>query len=467
VSRIAARVVVIGGGIAGLAAAFELSRQLPEAEITVVEGSGKIGGKLKVATVAGIGVDVGAEALLARRPEGVTLIRDVGLEASRIWPMTTAAQVRVGGGRFPLPAKTMFGIPSDVGAARESGALTDPALARIAAEPSADPLPRLVDDVAVGKLVRSRLGNEVLDRLVEPLLGGVYAGRADELSLRATMPALAARLEREGGSLVRAAQAVTDVGTRDPSAGPVFTSLRGGLGTLADEIARRGRFLVRTSTTVRGLRRTPEGFELQCGSVADPDVMTADAVVLATPAAKTSLLLRELAPAACAELRSVDTASVAIVTLAYRDVRPPAGSGLLVGAREGFGIKAVTLSSQKWPMETGDLTILRASLGRAGDAQILQREDAELLALVRHELRSLIDVDAEPIDAVVTRWGGGLPQYAVGHVEMVARVREAVAEVPGLAVCGASYDGVGIPACIASAQIAAAQIVTSMAARGQ
>jgi oxygen-dependent protoporphyrinogen oxidase len=195
--------------------------------------------------------------------------------------------------------------------------------------------------------------------------------------------------------------------------------------------------------------------------------MTADAVVLATPAAKTSLLLRELAPTACAELRSVDTASVAIVTLAFRDVRPPAGSGLLVGAREGFGIKAVTLSSQKWPMETGDLTILRASLGRAGEAQILQREDAEVLALVRHELRSLIDVDAEPIDALVTRWGGGLPQYAVGHVEMVARVRESVADVPGLAVCGASYDGVGIPACIASAQTATAQIVRSMAARGQ
>ncbi|MDP9092830.1 MAG: protoporphyrinogen oxidase [Actinomycetota bacterium] len=460
-SAFAGRVVVVGGGIAGLAAAFALSRELPEAQITVLEASGVIGGKLRVGKVAGVGVDVGAEALLARRPEGVALIRDVGLEAARMWPLTTAAQVRVGGGRFPLPAKTCQGIPSDVGATRESGALTEPALARVAAEPSADPLPRLVDDIAVGALVRSRLGNEVLDRLVEPLLGGVYAGRADELSLRATMPALADHLEREGGSLVLAARAVNELGARARSAGPVFTSLCGGLGTLPDEIVRRGRFLVRTSTTVRGVRRTPGGFAVECGTAADPDILSADAIVLATPAAKTALLLRELAPAAARELGSVDTASVAIVTLAYRDVRPPPGSGLLVGAREGFGVKAVTLSSQKWPMETGDMTILRASLGRAGQAQILQREDSDLVGLVRHELRSLIDVDAGPIDAIVTRWGGGLPQYAVGHVEMVARVRQAVADVPGLAVCGASYDGIGIPACIASAQAAVARIVAS------
>jgi oxygen-dependent protoporphyrinogen oxidase len=420
-----------------------------------------------VATIAGVQVDVGAEAMLARRSEGVELVRSAGLGEALISPTTTAAQVRVGGGRFPLPAKTMLGIPSDVGAARASGALTQAALDRIATEPAADGLAPLTDDLAVGGLVRARLGNEVVERLVEPLLGGVYAGRADELSLRATMPALAARLGQDGGSLVRAAQAVADAGTHDPTAGPVFTSLDGGLGTLPDAIANAGRFSVRTSTTVRALRLLPDGFELLCGPVPEADVIRADAVVLATPAAKTALLLRDVAPSASSELRGVESASVAIVTLAYRDVAPPAGSGLLVGAREGFGVKAVTLSSQKWPIETGGLSVLRASLGRAGDAQVLQREDAELIALVRHELRALIDVDGEPVDALVTRWGGGLPQYAVGHVEMVARVRAAVSAVPGLAVCGATYDGVGIPACIASAQAAVAQVTAALAARGQ
>jgi oxygen-dependent protoporphyrinogen oxidase len=192
-----------------------------------------------------------------------------------------------------------------------------------------------------------------------------------------------------------------------------------------------------------------------------------DAVVIATPAAKSALLLRDVAPSAATQLAAVDAASMAIVTLAYPQLELPGGSGLLVGMREGFGVKAVTLSSRKWPMQTGGLTLLRASVGRAGENQILQRADAELITLVRHELRALIGVTAEPVDALVTRWGGGLPQYAVGHVERVARIRAAVADVPGLAVCGATYDGVGIPACIASAYAAADRIVASLVREGQ
>ena len=315
--------------------------------------------------------------------------------------------------------------------------------------------------------MRSRLGDEVADRLVEPLLGGVYAGRADELSLRATMPALAARLGRDGGSLVRAAQAVTDTGPHDPAAGPVFASLAGGLGSLPAAVVAAGGFAVRTGTTVRAIRRTPTGFALDCGPVPEPELVEADAVIVATPAAKTALLLRDVAPAAAAELRVIDSASMAITTFAFRDVQLPEGSGLLVGATEGFGVKAVTLSSQKWPLATGGLTLLRASVGRAGENHLLQRDDDELIALVRHELRALIGVDAEPVDALVTRWGGGLPQYAVGHVERVARVRAAVAAVPGLAVCGAAYDGVGIPACIASAHAAADQVLAALPVLGE
>jgi oxygen-dependent protoporphyrinogen oxidase len=459
-------VAVVGGGISGLAAAWRITEQRPDVDVVVLEGSARVGGKLAVDTVAGVPVDVGAEALLARRPEGLALIRSAGLDDALIVPSTVAAQLRVGGHRVPMPAKTMLGIPSDVDAARTSGALSDAALARVAAESTAEPMPPLVDDVAVGALVRSRLGNEVADRLVEPLLGGVYAGRADELSLRATMPALAARLA-DGGSLVDAARAVTDTGTRVPSSEPMFVSLAGGLGTLPGTLVRAGRFTVRTSTTVRAVRRVPRGFELECGPVPEPQRIVADAVVIATPPTKAAMLLRGIAVGASTELGAIETASVAIVTLAYRDVRPPAGSGLLVGAREGFTVKAVTLSSQKWPIETGGLTVLRASLGRAGETAVLQRDDAELIALVRHELRSLVDVIGDPVDAVVTRWGGGLPQFAVGHVERVARIRQAVGVVPGLAVCGAAFDGVGVPACIASAYAAADQVIASLPAGGQ
>jgi oxygen-dependent protoporphyrinogen oxidase len=215
---------------------------------------------------------------------------------------------------------------------------------------------------------------------------------------------------------------------------------------------------VRTGVTVRSITRTPSGFALGCGAVPVSEQVLADAVVLAVPPAKAARLLADIAPAAATDLGDVDTASVALVSFAFTNVELPAGSGLLIGLREGFAVKGVTISSQKWPLDTGGLTMLRASVGRAGEAQLLQREDGDLVELVRGELSQLLGITASPVDAVVTRWGGGLPQYAVGHVDRVAGVRSAVASVPGLAICGAAFDGVGIPACIGAANTAADSI---------
>ena len=179
-------------------------------------------------------------------------------------------------------------------------------------------------------------------------------------------------------------------------------------------------------------------------------------------------MLRELAPAASADLAGIEYASMAIATFAFRNVALPEGSGLLVGAREGLAVKGVTISSHKWPLDAGpELTVLRASIGRVGETQVLQREDAELLQLARRDLRSLLGLTAEPVDALLTRWGGGLPQYAVGHVERVARIHAAVDAVAGLAVCGAAFDGVGLPACIGSAQRAAGHVADRLSQRGQ
>lgn len=463
------RVLVVGGGIAGLTAALAVRSHLPDATITVFEGSDRAGGKLRVESVAGIAVDVGAEAILTVRPEGTRLVSAVGLDDEVISPLTTAAAVLVGGALHPLPPRTMFGIPSDLEATRASGVLSAGALQRVAAEPDLPGLEPLDGDLAVGALVRDRLGAEVLDRLVEPLLGGVYAGHADHLSLRATMPMLSAKLA-EGGSLVYAAAAAAGPAPApDAPARPVFASLRGGVGRLAERLATCGLFEVRTSTMARAIRRTPTGFVVECGAVPTSTELPADVVIVATPPAKAAKLLAEVAPVAAAELAAIETASVAITTLAFRerDLDLPAGSGVLVGAGEGLTIKASTFSSQKWPMATDGLSVLRASVGRAGETEALQRDDEDLVRLVRHELRPLIGTDAPPVDALVTRWGGGLPQYAVGHVERVARIRAAVATVPGLAVCGATYDGVGIPACIASAYAAAGQVLAALERQGQ
>jgi oxygen-dependent protoporphyrinogen oxidase len=277
---------------------------------------------------------------------------------------------------------------------------------------------------------------------------------------------LATRLA-EGGSLVDAARAVTDVGTRDPAAGPIFTSVRGGLGRLPTALVSAGRFEVRTSTTVRSIRRTPAGFALECGAVPVAELIEADAVIVAVPPAKAARLLRDVAAAASSELAGIESASMAIVSFAFDGVTLPPGSGLLVGAGERLAVKAITLSSQKWPLAADGLTLLRASVGRIGEPLALQIDDQELITLVRHELRPLLGVEAAPVDAVVTRWGGGLPQYAVGHLERIGRVRAAVAAVPGLAVCGAAFDGVGVPACIGSAYAAVARVVASLPERGQ
>ncbi|MDQ1738266.1 MAG: protoporphyrinogen/coproporphyrinogen oxidase, partial [Pseudonocardiales bacterium] len=316
------------------------------------------------------------------------------------------------------------------------------------------------------------------------------------ISIQAAIPGLARRLMIGGGSLLEAAQSqlppsdpapsdpapsdLTSSRTGHPAAQPVFASIEGGLARLAESMAAGGGFTVRTDMPVRQIRRTPTGFALTAGSAAQPEIIEADAVVLATPASKASVLLAGLAPVAAAELAAIETASMAIVTLAFPNAvdRPdaasghpslPPGSGILVPSVEGLHVKAMTFSSQKWPGvgADGGVTLMRASLGRAGEEWALQRADDELVATVRAELAIVTGLCAAPVDTHVQRWGGALPQYAPGHLQRVDRIRAAVAEVPGLAVCGATYDGVGIPACIGSAHMAADRVLAGFGPKGQ
>jgi protoporphyrinogen/coproporphyrinogen III oxidase len=448
------RVVVVGGGISGLAAAHFLSGT---ARVTLLEQADRVGGKLRAAELAGVRVDVGAEAMLARRPEGLELAGQVGLADYVQEASTTSAGLWLGGGLRPLPAGTVMGIPADLAAVAQAGVLSDGALAA-AADEAATTHPTLNEDVSVGALVRERLGGEVVDRLVDPLLGGVYAATADGLSLRATIPALATQLT-EHGSLVDAARAVN--AATAGATGPLFVSFPGGLASLAETVG-RGRFEIRTRAAVRGLRRTPEGFALEFGPTPQAETVMADAVVVALPAGKAAPLLRDVSPAAAAELAGIEATSVAVISLAYRDAQLPPGSGFLVPASAGRAVKGVTFTSQKWPGYPLGLSLLRASVGRSDQTRVLQRDDADLVALVRHELRGLIGLTEDPLDALVTRWGGGLPRYAVGHVERVGRIRAAVARVPGLAICGAALDGLGVPVCVATARQAANLVVAHL-----
>jgi oxygen-dependent protoporphyrinogen oxidase len=452
-------VVVVGGGISGLAAAHFLSGT---ARVTLLEQADRVGGKLRAAEVAGIRVDVGAEAMLARRSEGLELAGQVGLGDRVQEASTTSAGLWLDGALRPLPAGTVMGIPADLAAVAQAGVLSEGALAA-AAEEAATAHPTVEEDESVGALVRERLGDEVVDRLVDPLLGGVYAATADGLSLRATVPALAARLA-ENGSLVQAAQAVN--AAAEAATGPLFVSFPSGLASLAEAVA-RGPFEIRTRAPVRALRRTPVGFAMEFGPAPAAQSCTADAVIVALPAGKAAPLLREVSPVAAAELARIESTSVAVISLAYRDARLPRGSGFLVPASAGRAVKGVTFTSQKWPGYPAGTSLLRASVGRSDQTTVLQRDDADLVALVRYELGALLGLTEPPVDALVTRWGGGLPRYAVGHLERVARIRAAVARVPGLAVCGAALDGLGVPACVATARQAADLVVSHLDRAGQ
>ncbi len=455
-------VVVVGGGIAGLAAAYALRRDCPNGtRLTIVDGARQLGGKLRTSTVGGVLVDEGAEMFLAGVPEAIDLVREVGLGDDLIYPATTSASIAVDGTLRRLPMGTVMGVPADLEALAESGVLSPAGLARVVAAAAGDG-EAVLTDVAVGDLVRRRLGPEVIERLVDPLLGGVYAGRADALSLQATIPALAAAL-RTPGSLVAAAGEARPV----PQPGrPGFASLRTGLGALVEAVAGQLDADIMLSLPVRELHCSGAGYRLTAGPVPAPTYLDADAVVVATPAPAAARLLRDVTPGAAALLSAIEYASVAIITLVYPATALPPGSGLLVATTEHRAVKAVTFASQKWAHLAGEHTVLRASIGRHGEEAALHHADDQLSAIAIREIAAMTGITAHPVAARVSRWGGALPQYAVGHVDRVHRIEAEIAGVAGLAVAGAAYRGVGVPACIRSGYTAAAQVIAGLAESG-
>lgn len=444
-------IVIVGAGVSGLTAAHVHRRRHPGDRVTVLESAARAGGKLHAIDFLGRPFDMGAEMVLAVVPDALALIEDLDLSADIVHPGTTNASIVVSGAHHPIPQGTVLGVPGSAADLSDCTLFGAGTLDRIRAEPD-HPGPLLGADESVGGFLRPRLGDELVDLLVEPLLGGIYAGRADMLSIKATMPSLAQALEKEP-SVLRAAASVR----REPSGDPVFATLRGGLAQLTQALVLRSGADVRLGVTVRAIRADNGGFRLECGPVPSPSAIEADAVLIATPPPSAARLLAGLAPDAARALGKIPMASMAIVAMAWPGPQSglPNGSGLLVPPAAGGVVKAVTISSNKWPhfASSGDV-LVRASVGRVGEERVLQRSDAALLQAVGGEVSALLGLTGPASAGLVMRWGGGLPQYCVGHLDAVSTIRAAVAETPGLAVAGAAYDGVGIPACIRSAYAA-------------
>ena len=481
------RICVVGAGITGLTAAWEVQRSAPEADLVVLEATARPGGVIRTSQFAGRPVDEGADAFLARVDDGVRLCSELGLADDLVAPAIGRAFVYLDGALVPLPEAHFLGVPLEPEGI--DGRLLSPAgvaalradLARGAAAPDArgsaggrgtsdfvgigdgtGQSPAGDADRTIGEMVRDRLGDEVLERLVGPLVGSINAGDCDRLSLHAAAPALA-EAARTGASLITALRkrdAASCDGDGVPE--PVFWGLRGGMERLTATLAERVTSALALGEPALALQVQPD----RSGNPAVRSVDTphrsigCDAVVLAVGAHRSARLVEPWAPEAAALLARTETASVAIVTLAYEMSAVPgagAGSGFLVPPSAGLDITACSWASTKWAhLGTGDggTAILRVSLGRHGDDGIVGESDEALIGAARAGLATVMGVSAAPVEARVSRWPGAFPQYAVGHLERTAAV-EATLGAAGAYCAGSSYHGIGIPACIGSGRRAA------------
>jgi oxygen-dependent protoporphyrinogen oxidase len=455
--------VVVGGGISGLAAAWELTAtpsQADPSEVVVLEASDRVGGMLRSDDLAGRVVDMGADGFLGRRPEAVELCREVGLGEKLVPIAARGASVWARGRLRVLPEGHAMGIPTRFWPTARSGGIGGcMALARDALLPRPD-VRGPIGDRAVGPLVARKLGRRVVDRLADPLIGGIHAGSVDDMSAAAVFPPLLAAAHRRG-SLMRALRAETP--GPGPDGPPLFWAIEGGMVALVDALAaalaRRG-VKLDVSSRVDGLERSGDGWTLTGAR----DIR-ADAVVLALAAPIAARLLQPHDEEAAALLASIDYASVTVVTFRAPEDCIPAdlfGTGFLVPrhsapkGREPWAVTACTYLDRKWPhlAREGEV-LLRASLGRIDDARADEWTDAECAARAWEELGALMGLAGQPTGWAVVRHPQAFPQYRVHHLLRTAGVEAAVARHGGLAVAGSAYRGVGIPACIASGRAAA------------
>ncbi|MFI5809031.1 protoporphyrinogen oxidase [Streptomyces sp. NPDC051561] len=455
-------VIVIGGGISGLAAAWEMRGR---AQVTVLEAGARVGGKLRTGSLAGIPVDEGAESLMALRPEAVRLAEEVGLGDALRDPAPAPVTLWTGDALRPLPAGHVLGIPPDPSALAGTGLLSPEGLARLAQEEALTARP--VDtDLTVADHLVPRIGQEAVDRLVEPLLGGIYAGRTDQLSLRSAMPGIAA-IAATGDSLLATLRRRAQARAAHPGPRPVVVrGIAGGTGRLPLAVAAASGARVLTRSTALAVERAPGNrWRVHAVTGQGPLTLDADAIVLALPAPAAASLLRPHSPAAHAELTAVRYAGSGVLTMAFprtADDPPPELNGFLVPPVDGRTIKAATFLSHKWAWqhdEAPSTLVLRASVGRAGEEHLLELDDRRLTALARAELGEAVGPLGEPLATRVTRWRHGLPQYEVGHADRVAALRDAIGKLPGTEMCGALFEGVGVAACVASGRAAATRLL--------
>ncbi|WP_158253148.1 protoporphyrinogen oxidase [Cryobacterium sp. Y62] len=463
------RVTIVGAGIGGLATAYYLRRRLGgRVQITLVESTDRLGGKIATRSFAGHPLDTGPDALMVRASVAAALIADLGLADRVVVPNVGGARIRSRNRLRSLPEGTMFGVPGGLVPLIRSRLLSPLGLLRAAFDLVLPRSRSAAADPSIGELVRTRMGSQVFNRLVEPLLGGVHAGRADTLSAQSTAPDIAA-LAHTHRSLYLGMRRRP---ARSPDGGPVLVTLTTGLGGLVDALAdqltdatvRRGSAATAV-TPAAGPRASGYRIDLE-----DGDVIDADMVVLATPAFASARLVASAAPQLGALLGEIEYANVATIGLAYPRSAFPAplvGTGFLVPPEEHRLIVGCTWSSLKWPhLADDDVVLVRCMVGRRGDNRWLSMRDTTLVRRVRDELDEAMGLRGKPLEQFVQRWRQGTPQYLVGHQARLDALAEELTALPGLFLTGSAYRGVGLSSCIADAERTAESIRSLAASTG-
>ncbi len=501
------RVIVVGGGIAGLSAAYRLKQRAPDVAITLIESDARLGGKIITDRVDGFVIEGGPDTFLSYKPRGLGLCRELGLE-DRLHGTNEKIRrtyVMRHGKLYDLPEGLTGLIPSRFGPMIKTGLISPLGKLRMGLDYFIPPKSPNGDE-SLAQFVERRLGRELYDRMIEPLMSGIYAGDGEQLSLGATFPQLR-QTELTHGSLVKGMlatkrQTQRRSGIPMPSVStkkwPAFVTPETGLAEIVEalqtrladvEVRLQTRVVQVTANEFAAWQRKPAeagshditepvltGLSYPPSSSLDEqaavyqvvldtgETLEAEAVILATPAYATAYLVVGLDPEMAQALKGIPYASTVTVSVAYplKDIpRPLNGYGYIIPRAEGRSILACTWTSTKFPHRAPDgYGLIRAFIGRAGDDEVIKRSDEELLTMVRDELREVLGITAAPIVQRIFRWPKAMPQYTLGHLDRLAVIEQRLAQHPGLFVAGNAYRGIGIPDCIASGEQAADQVVT-------
>jgi len=460
------RVAIIGGGISGLAAAFALEERHRAGEsltYVVYEASPRFGGVLVTEQVDGCLVEAGPDSFLTEKPWAAGLCRRIGLEGQLIGSNDDDRKtyILVKGKLTPLPDGLMFMVPTQLAPALLSPLFSSGTKFRMVREWRFSPRQSNGDE-SIASLVERHYGAEMVDRLADPLLSGVYGGAAAELSVRAVLPRFA-EMEAKHGSLARGILAARkNLEQSEAGPRPIFTSLKNGMQQLPESIlAKLAPDALHPSSVVQALQRQDGGWIVSAGYASDHF----NAVIVATSAPVAASLLEMASPDLSAELRTISYSSSVTVALGFcKEVRSslPPGFGFLVPRSEGKRMLATTFVHNKFPHRAPeDRALLRCFLGGSRDEQALQLPDEEILGIVREELRQILGLTAEPLFARVYRWKGAMAQYTVGHLARIERIEKLRKQLPGLALAGNGYRGIGVADCVRSGEQAAAEVVAA------